>query len=105
MGDWLVSASILQCTDAVYGAMRLSPTGDLVYAPHGGLVGRGIGWWVVEGPLIGFQLDIFQYAPASKKHVQSGPQRFRGIAKIPDGKNVWLGEWYYCMPQMPPKIV
>merc|ERR1712113_397396 len=69
----------------------------MVYLAGGGdLVGRGMGNWVSEGPVIGFQVEIFQYAASSAKHVHLEPHRFRGIAMVPNEGRNWDGEWYFC---------
>mmetsp|Transcript_55181 Transcript_55181/g.118567 ORF Transcript_55181/g.118567 Transcript_55181/m.118567 type:complete len:405 (+) Transcript_55181:108-1322(+) len=109
-GEWLLSASILQCQDAVFGRLHFTDKGDLVYLagagdPRTDLIGRGVGRWVAEGPVLGFQVDIFQYAPTSTKHTQSEPHRFRGISRIPSENGCWTGEWHFCAFQQPPRVV
>jgi len=105
-GEWLLNASILQCEDALLGRVHFTETGELVYLAAGGdLVGRGVGNWVSEGPVLGFQLDIYQYVATSTKHVQTEPHRFRGVAKIPAEKGAWVGEWHFLAFQQPPRVV
>lgn len=105
-GEWIVCASILGCEDALFGRIHFTEKGDLVYLAGGDdLIGRGVGSWIAEGPVFGFQLDVFQYAPTSVKHVPTEPHRFRGIAMPPSESTVWLGEWYYCAHQQPPRLV
>lgn len=105
-GEWLLNASILQCTDAIFGRLHFTENGDMVYLAGGGdLIGRGVGRWVSEGPVVGFQVDIFQYALTSSKHVQTEPHRFRGISKVPSERGLWTGEWYFCAFHQPPRVV
>jgi len=110
-GEWLLGASIMQCDDAIFGRVHFTEDGEMVYLAGGGdLIGRGVGRWVSEGPVVGFQTDIFQYASTSTNHVQTEPHRFRGIAKIPNintaqGDVKWIGEWYFCPFQQPPRFV
>lgn len=105
-GEWLVNASIMQCTDAIFGRLLFTPTGDMVYlAAANDLIGRGVGRWVAEGPVLGFQVDIYQYALTSAKHTHLEPHRFRGIAKLPQEDDHWSGEWHFCAFQQPPRVV
>eukprot|EP00933_Yihiella_yeosuensis_P075470 TRINITY_DN84893_c0_g1_i1.p1 TRINITY_DN84893_c0_g1~~TRINITY_DN84893_c0_g1_i1.p1 ORF type:complete len:404 (+),score=44.47 TRINITY_DN84893_c0_g1_i1:94-1305(+) len=105
-GEWLVNASIMQCEDAILGRVHFTETGEMVYHAAGGdLVGRGVGHWFWEGPVLGFQLDIFQYVSTATKHVHLEPHRFRGIATLPPEKGLWVGEWHYCAFQQPPRLV
>eukprot|EP00927_Polykrikos_kofoidii_P054081 TRINITY_DN48565_c0_g1_i1.p1 TRINITY_DN48565_c0_g1~~TRINITY_DN48565_c0_g1_i1.p1 ORF type:complete len:402 (-),score=42.47 TRINITY_DN48565_c0_g1_i1:134-1339(-) len=105
-GEWVVSASVLQCEDAVFGRVHFTKCGELVYLPSGDeLIGRGVGTWFAEGPVIGFQINIFQYAPTSTKHVQSEPHLFMGISMLPSDSRVLVGEWYFCAYQQPPRLV
>ncbi|CAE7320961.1 Alkbh6, partial [Symbiodinium necroappetens] len=83
--------------DAVLGRLHFTETGE-------DLLGRGLGVWVSEGPVAGFQLDVFQYEAASTKHVQTEPHRFRGIGKFPE-KGSWVGEWHFLAFQQPPRVV
>jgi len=105
-GEWLISASILQCQDALFGRIHLTDNGEMVYLAAGGeLIGRGVGRWVAEGPVIGFQVDIFQYTATSAKHVQSDAHRFRGVAHVTSKQSSWSGEWYFCTFGQPPRLV
>eukprot|EP00929_Paragymnodinium_shiwhaense_P108500 TRINITY_DN74818_c0_g1_i1.p1 TRINITY_DN74818_c0_g1~~TRINITY_DN74818_c0_g1_i1.p1 ORF type:complete len:402 (+),score=64.70 TRINITY_DN74818_c0_g1_i1:112-1317(+) len=106
-GEWIVVASILQCEDAFGGRVHFTESGELVYLPHGAeLIGRGVGCWVAEGPVIGFQIDVFQYAATSVKHVPNEPHRFRAVALVPPSENnLWVGEWYFLAYQQPPRLV
>mmetsp|Transcript_54288 Transcript_54288/g.174054 ORF Transcript_54288/g.174054 Transcript_54288/m.174054 type:complete len:399 (+) Transcript_54288:65-1261(+) len=105
-GEWMVSASIMQCTDAIFGRLHFTDTGDLVYLTGGSdLIGRGVGRWFAEGPVLGFQIDIFQYALTSTKHTHLEPHRFRGIARMPPERGAFSGEWYFCAFQQPPRVV
>lgn len=105
-GEWLVNASIMQCHDALVGRIHLTEGGDMVYMAGGGdLIGRGFGKWVAEGPVVGFQCDIFQYSSSSTKHVQQEAHRFRGIALVPSKETTWTGEWYFVAYRQPPRLV
>lgn len=105
-GEWMVTASIMQCDGAIFGRLHFTENGDMVYLAGGGdLIGRGVGRWVAEGPVLGFQVDIFQYALTSTKHTHLEPHRFRGIAKMPPERGSWSGEWYFCAFQQPPRVV
>eukprot|EP00747_Dinoflagellata_sp_TGD_P028143 gnl/TRDRNA2_/TRDRNA2_133066_c0_seq1.p2 gnl/TRDRNA2_/TRDRNA2_133066_c0~~gnl/TRDRNA2_/TRDRNA2_133066_c0_seq1.p2 ORF type:complete len:137 (+),score=20.09 gnl/TRDRNA2_/TRDRNA2_133066_c0_seq1:28-438(+) len=105
-GEWDFAASILQCDDALFGRTFFTDTGDLVYLASGSdLLGRGLGRWACEGPVVGFEVDVFQYAPLSTKHTPCEPHRFRGIAPLPSEPDSWSGEWYFCPAESPPKLV
>uniref|UniRef100_A0A6U8TU10 Fe2OG dioxygenase domain-containing protein n=1 Tax=Zooxanthella nutricula TaxID=1333877 RepID=A0A6U8TU10_9DINO len=106
-GEWFINASILQCHDALLGRLVFTETGDAIYLAAGGeLVGRGLGFWFFDRGVVGFQVDIFQYATSSTKHVPTEPTRFRGIAKLPPRKGgPWIGEWYFAAFQSPPRLV
>ncbi|CAK9036920.1 Alpha-ketoglutarate-dependent dioxygenase alkB homolog 6 (Alkylated DNA repair protein alkB homolog 6) [Durusdinium trenchii] len=105
-GEWFLRASIMQCEDAILGRIHFMDSGELVYLTTAGdLLGRGIGRWLQEGRLVGFELDIFQYEATSKKHVQAEPHRFRGFSKCPENGKVWVGEWQYLPFQQPPRLV
>lgn len=105
-GEWILSASIMQCEDAIFGRICFTETGEMVYLTAAtDLVGRGVGNWIAEGPVLGFQLDIFQYASSSTKHVQTEAHRFRGVAKVPTEKAGWAGEWHYIPFGQPPRVV
>lgn len=105
-GEWIFSASIMQCEAAVFGRIHLTENGEMVYLASGeDLIGRGVGRWVTEGPVIGFQVDIFQYTPTSVKHTHGEPHRFRGVARVPNDSGTWAGEWYFCPYNMPPRAV
>eukprot|EP00928_Gymnodinium_smaydae_P040571 TRINITY_DN27501_c0_g1_i1.p1 TRINITY_DN27501_c0_g1~~TRINITY_DN27501_c0_g1_i1.p1 ORF type:complete len:398 (+),score=26.92 TRINITY_DN27501_c0_g1_i1:85-1278(+) len=105
VGEWILEASILGCESAVFGRLYFTESGELVYLAEGTLVGRGVGSWLSEGPVVGFQLDVFQYEPTSVNHVPNDPHRFRGIAMLPVEQNAWTGEWHYCVHQQPPRLV
>mmetsp|Transcript_83916 Transcript_83916/g.250388 ORF Transcript_83916/g.250388 Transcript_83916/m.250388 type:complete len:400 (+) Transcript_83916:162-1361(+) len=105
-GEWLINASIMQCQDAIFGRVHFTEHGDMVYLAGGGdLIGRGVGRWVAEGPVFGFQVDIYQYTLTSAKHTHLEPHRFRGVAKLPQEKDHWAGEWHFCAFQQPPRVV
>lgn len=105
-GEWLLRASIMQCDDALVGRVHLTEKGEIVFLAGGGdLVGRGVGHWVAEGPVVGFQIEIFQYTATSTKHVHMEPHCFRGIARLPARKESWKGEWYFCPFGQPPRAV
>lgn len=105
-GEWLINASILNCHNAVSGRVVFTDCGEIVYLAEGGdLIGRGVGHWVSEGPVVGFQVDIFQYAGTSAKHVHTDPHQFRGIARFPAKGEPWIGEWHFCGHKQPPRCV
>lgn len=105
-GEWILNASIMQCEDALCGRIHVTESGEIVFLAGGGdLVGRGVGRWVAEGPVMGFQVDIFQYTATSTKHVHSEPHRFRGIGRVPNRKASWAGEWYFLPFGQPPRLV
>lgn len=105
-GEWLINASILQCQDAFFGRVHFTENGELVYMAGGTeLIGRGVGKWLAEGPVVGFQVDIFQYQSTSTRHVENEPHRFRGVARMPATQTTWVGEWYFCPWQQPPRLV
>jgi alkylated DNA repair protein alkB family protein 6 len=105
-GEWIVNASILQCTDAVLGRCFFTENGDIVYlAASSDLIGRGVGKWVSEGTVVGFQVDIYQYSPTTQTHVHGEPHRFRGIANISPEQDSWAGDWHFCPFQQPPRVV
>ncbi|CAJ1331430.1 unnamed protein product [Effrenium voratum] len=91
--------------DAVIGKVHFTEDGELVYLTTSGeLLGRGLGRWASEGPVLGFELDIFQYEATSRKHVQTEPHRFRAFSKFPE-RSVWAGEWQFLAFQQPPRVV
>ncbi|CAK0897097.1 unnamed protein product, partial [Prorocentrum cordatum] len=101
-------ASILQCTDAVLGRCIFTESGDIVYlAASSDLIGRGVGKWVSEGTVVGFQVDIYQYSPTTQTHVHGEPHRFRGIANwiASEQDSSWAGDWHFCPFQQPPRVV
>jgi len=105
-GEWMLTASIMQCTDAIAGRVHFTENGEMVYLCQASdLIGRGVGRWVAEGPVLGFQVDIFQYALTSTKHVHLEPHRFRAIARMPPEHGFWCGEWYFLAFQQPPRLV
>eukprot|EP00931_Biecheleriopsis_adriatica_P122638 TRINITY_DN97640_c0_g1_i1.p1 TRINITY_DN97640_c0_g1~~TRINITY_DN97640_c0_g1_i1.p1 ORF type:complete len:398 (+),score=51.96 TRINITY_DN97640_c0_g1_i1:51-1244(+) len=105
-GEWVLRASVMQCEDAFVGRVHFMDRGELVYLTTAGdLIGRGFGRWVLEGQVLGFQLDIFQYEANSMKHVQLEPHRLRGLAKLPPEKGVWCGEWHFLAFQQPPRLI
>lgn len=105
-GEWIFSASILQCEDSIFGRVHLTDNGTCVYLAGGeDLIGRGLGMWFQEGPFIGFELSIYQYVATSTKHVHGEPHRFRGMAKLPTEPGNWSGEWYFCPFLQPPRLV
>lgn len=105
-GQWVFSANIMQCDNAIFGQLHLHENGEMVYlAGSEDLLGRGVGRWVAEGPVVGFELDIFQYTVHSVKHTSTEPHRFRGISRLPADGAGWVGDWYFCSFQQPPRPV
>lgn len=105
-GEWIITASIMQCNDAIFGRLHFTETGDMVYLAAGGdLIGRGVGRWFAEGPVLGFQIEIFQYASTHTKHTHLDPHKFRGICRMPPKDDSMSGEWYFCAFQQPPRAV
>jgi alkylated DNA repair protein alkB family protein 6 len=105
-GEWLINASIMQCDNAVFGRLVFTEGGELVYlAATSDLIGRGVGKWVSEGSVVGFQVDIYQYAPTTQKHVHGEPHRFRALSMASSEQASWSGEWFFCAFQQPPRSV
>lgn len=105
-GEWTFKASIMHCTDALNGRIAFAENGEIVYLANGkDLVGRGIGRWVMEGPAIAFELDVFQYVPTSTDHVPPEAHKFRGLGEVPKDYSSWGGEWIFCPGSAPAKVV
>lgn len=105
-GEWIISASIMQCEGSIFGKMHFTDNGQCVYlAGAADLIGRGVGYWMEEGPIVGFEVSVYQYEAATTTHLHSEPHRFRGVAKLPEEAGNWMGEWYFCPFRQPPRLV
>lgn len=112
-GQWCISASILNVDNSILGRIFFSEEGTLVYVAGGieggeDLMGHAVGNWLSEGPIVGFELNLFQYVPSAPEHTQAESHHFRGLARLPENGRTWTGEWYFCsvdQPQQPPRLV
>lgn len=102
-GEWALTASILDCENALFGRAILTESGDMVYLAGGNdLIGRGVGQWTVRGDTMGFEIEVFQYVPNA---TVVDTITFRGVGRKPADGTTWMGEFYVCDLAEPPKHV
>lgn len=102
-GEWALTASILNCENALFGRAVLTDGGDMVYLAGGNdLVGRGVGQWAVRGDAMGFEIEVFQYVPNA---TVVDTITFRGVGRKPADGTTWMGDFYVCDFVEPPKHV